>query len=197
MIIHKSILRLQTSYISIYLRIYLYIHTQRERGRFFTERMRPVRFSTATLSKRLAVWVFCGMVAVLTLSRVGLGGFGATFVDGADSVSSTEGGGEGVPTILPPHSNNLAAFLRNVHRDPEIGYLYKNLQHYVVDRVQRAAVREPKVGNEVEIFNDLLDNHGQDDRTVYSAEERKVVKAKVVELVQLMNISHVTGNGDL
>ena len=58
-------------------------------------------------------------------------------------------------------------------------------------------MREPKVGNEVEIFNDLLDNHGQDVRTVYSAEERKVVKAKVVELVQLMNISHVTGNGDL
>ena len=127
---------------------------------------------------------------------MGVNIFRPAFVSGVEADSNgNEVNDNAVPAIMSPQSNHLGGFLRNVHRDPEIGYLYKNLQHYVIDRLQRSAVQEPKVGNEVELFDDLLENHGQDDRTVYTAEERKVVKGKILELVRLMNISHVTGNG--
>ena len=51
-----------------------------------------------------------------------------------------------------PSSGNLGALLRVIDRDPEIKYLYAKMQAYIVGRIQRAAVGEPRVGDEEEIF---------------------------------------------
>ena len=98
-----------------------------------------------------------------------------------------------------PSSGNLGAFLRIVNRDPEIKYLYAKLQEYVVGRIQRAAVGEPRVGNEEEIFEDLLLNHAHPhSKDVYTSEERAIVKEKIVKLVKLLNLMHVvSSDGDL
>ena len=101
-----------------------------------------------------------------------------------------------VQPLLPPGVNNLGPLLRNLDRDPEIKYFYKKIQHYIVDRIQRAAVQEPRVGNEEEIFDDLLINHGVDRTPHYDPEEREIVKGKLVALVKLMNLTRVN-SGDL
>ena len=85
-----------------------------------------------------------------------------------------------------------------LNRDPEIKYLYSKVQEYIVGRIQRAAVGEPRVGDEEEIFNDLLENHSHSEsKDTYSADEREVVKKKIVKLVKLLGLTHVVSGHDL
>ena len=103
-----------------------------------------------------------------------------------------------VSTISGPLTNNLGGLLRMLNRDPEIKYLYSKVQEYIVGRIQRAAVGEPRVGDEEEIFNDLLENHSHSEsKDTYSADEREVVKKKIVKLVKLLGLTHVVSGHDL
>ena len=103
-----------------------------------------------------------------------------------------------VSTISGPLTNNLGGLLRMLNRDPEIKYLYSKVQEYIVGRIQRAAVGEPRVGDEEEIFNDLLENHSHSEsKDTYSADEREVVKNKIVKLVKLLGLTHVVSGHDL
>ena len=91
-----------------------------------------------------------------------------------------------VSTISGPLTNNLGGFCV-LNRDPEIKYLYSKVQEYIVGRIQRAAVGELRVGDEEEIFNDLLENHSHSEsKDTYSADEREVVKKKIVKLVKIV-----------
>ena len=129
--------------------------------------------------------LFCTVCvfALLTQSRLALG---------------DETPAPAVSPISGPLTNNLGGLMRMLHRDPEIKYLYAKVQEYIVGRIQRAAVGEPRVGNEEEIFNDLLENHSHSDsKDTYSADERKVVKNKVVKLVKLLGLTHVVSGHDL
>jgi hypothetical protein len=103
-----------------------------------------------------------------------------------------------VSAFSGPSSGNLGALLRVIDRDPEIKYLYAKMQAYIVGRIQRAAVGEPRVGDEEEIFEDLLANHAHPhSHEIYSTEERIIVEEKIVKLVKLLNLMHVVSDGDL
>lgn len=118
-----------------------------------------------------------------------------SFTTGDDN---TDGQTVPVSPFSGPSSGNLGAFLRILDRDPEIKYLYAKMQEYIVGRIQRAAVGEPRVGDEEEIFEDLLANHAHPhSHDTYSSEERIVVKEKINKLVKLLNLMHVVSDGDL
>ena len=127
-------------------------------------------------------WSVC-VFALLTQSRLALG---------------DETPAPAVSAISGPLTNNLGGLMRMLHRDPEIKYLYAKVQEYIVGRIQRAAVGEPRVGSEEEIFNDLLENHSHSDsKDTYSADEREIVKKKIVKLVKLLGLTHVVSGHDL